>query len=149
MSKAFGLLGFTALSFPLLFSEGVECRAGIPHLRKIKYLITKFATLNHPITDLRQLVLQPLEVDPLVLLVLNVLEEVRVHRHGVHEESLDGGVIGDAPPATRVGLHPVDEDLHLGLEGRDELVEVLGALGAVRAHDVRGHCRGGCGDRSD
>ena len=45
-----------------------------------------------------------------------------MHGHGVHEECLDGAVVGDTPTPARVGLHPIDEDLHLGLQCCHELV---------------------------
>ncbi len=62
---------------------------------------------------LSYLILQSFEVNPAILLLLNVPKELGVHGHRVHEERLDRRVVSDRTSTTRVGLHAVHENFNL------------------------------------
>lgn len=48
-----------------------------------------------------------------------------MHRVDRHEERLDARVIGDGAAASRVGLHPVHEDLERALQRVQELLLLI------------------------
>jgi len=48
---------------------------------------------------------------PLVLLLVNVLQQLWMHGGQRHKQRLNGRIIGDAATALRVTAHPVHKDL--------------------------------------
>jgi len=61
----------------------------------------------------------------LVLLLVDVLQQLRVHRCQRHEQRLDRRVVGDAPTSLRVAAHPVHKDLDAAAKCRQKLLAVL------------------------
>lgn len=59
-----------------------------------------------------------------VILLLNVLQQMRVHCRDIHEQCLDRTVICNAPSSTRIGFHSVNKNLHLHLQGCYKLLHL-------------------------
>ena len=60
-----------------------------------------------------------------IVLLLDVLDETRVHSGDVDEQSLHGRIVGDTSSATRIRLHPVDEDVQLAAQRRAEFLHFI------------------------
>lgn len=59
------------------------------------------------------------------VLFLNEGEELGVHGRDVHEERLDGGVVGNGSPSRLVTFHPIHENLQLAAKRRHKFVHFL------------------------
>ena len=48
-----------------------------------------------------------------------------MHGRNVHEQRLHRRIVGDAAPATRIGLHAIDENVQLAVESRRKIVHLI------------------------
>ena len=60
-----------------------------------------------------------------VFLLLDVLHEPRVHRRDVNKERLHRRVVGDTSAATRIGFHPINEDVELATQRGAKFVHFI------------------------
>lgn len=126
LALAFGLFGFAAQLFLVLLAQDVESGARI--------------------ANLRDFVLQRLVPRALVVDFLHVAQQLGVQGGEGQEERLDGGVIADVAPPSRVGLHAIDKHIQLAAHQVDQVVHG-GIFDAVLCWNAAGNARHGtrCG----
>jgi len=61
----------------------------------------------------------------LVFLLVDVLQQLRMHRGQCHEQSLNRRVVGDAATSLRVAAHAVHKDLDATAKCRQKLLAVF------------------------
>lgn len=101
--------------------------------------------------DMLYIYLQSFVINPLVFLILDMLEQLGMHGHSVHEQCLNRRIIGDTSASATIGLHPVDENFHLSPQRGHKLIQILLitttshfdnhiAFGSRRCHDGSSGC---------
>jgi len=76
------------------------------------------------------------EETSLIFLLMDVLQQLWMHRSQSHEQRLNRRVVGDAATALRVAAHPVHKDLDAASKRRQKLLTVLRRTAASRCFAV-------------